>query len=235
MLSYQNMKKSGWLKDIKVLVWDVDGTLYQEIPEVKKEIHKKVIQAIVKAKSIAIKQAKELHYQLYKQYKSNTSVLLQLGVDKDYVLSGDWYSRVQLKYLEKDNELIKIFQELKSFKHIISTNSEKIVALKKLEILGINPTLFEKIFTNKDFGVKVKPNPYAFKLVLELTKLKPQQHLFIGDSEEKEMIPAQKVGMHTCLVWGKSKAADISLPTVYDISKLFTVRSRVQSRERTIL
>ncbi|MFC1711308.1 HAD family hydrolase [Patescibacteria group bacterium] len=73
---------------------------------------------------------------------------------------------------------------------------------------------------------RVKPDPYAFKLILNYTKLKPENHLFIGDSDKKEMIPAKKLGMKTCLVWGKSKVADISLKTVYEVESLFKTSNK---------
>ena len=70
-------------------------------------------------------------------------------------------------------------------------------------------------------GKKIKPHPAAFRLILQFTKLKPSQHLLVGDSEGKEIIPAGKLGFRTCYVWGKSKYADISLPQVYDVVQLF--------------
>lgn len=215
------MKKPSWINNIKVLIWDLDGTLYQELPEIKKEIHQNVIKAIVKTKSISFKKGEELYSQVYAQVKSNTKTLINLGVDKDYVLSGNWYNQAQLKYLKKDPDLVKVFKQLSNLRHIIDTNSNKQVTFKKLKILGLDLNFFGKIFTSTDMGDKVKPDPFAFKIVLQFTKLRPQEHLFIGDSEGKEIIPAQKIGMKTCLVWGKSEIANISLPTVYDIVELF--------------
>lgn len=215
------MKNLTWLNNIKVLVWDLDGTLYKEIPEVKAGIYKNAVQAIVKTKKISLNQAKVLFTKNYLKYKSNTKVLFKLGVDKKYIQSGDWYNKIQLQYLKKDPLLKDIFKKLPHFRHIISTNSKRQVTFKKLKILGLDYKIFEKIFTATETKEKVKPDPYAFKIVLKFTKLKPSQHLFIGDSEGKEIIPAQKLGMHACFVWGKSKIADISVKTVYDVVKLW--------------
>lgn len=214
-------KKPSWIKDIKVLVWDLDGTLYSEEGVIRKEIHKNVISIVSQHKKISFIEAKKLFYKLYNKFYSSTKTLLYLGVDKDYILAGSWYSQAQLKHLKKDQKLIEMFKKLKHLSHILSTNSEQSVTFKKLKILGFKTEFFDKIFTNKEMGGRIKPDPYAFEIVCRHTKLKPCQHLFIGDNENKEIIPAKKIGMRTCLVWGNSKLADVCLATVYDVVKYF--------------
>jgi len=215
------MSKYNWIKDIEVLIWDLDGTLYHEIPELKKAILQNAVKAVAKTKRIAFSEAEKLFLKNYERFKSNTKTLFHLGVDRDYVISGDWYNQAQLKFIKKDPLLADIFKKLQNLRHIIHTNSERKIALKKLKILGLDLNLFEKIFTSSDMAGKVKPDPSAFKLVLQFTKLKPKEHLFIGDSVGKEVIPAKKLGMKTCLVWDKSDLADVNLEKVYDIVKLF--------------
>ncbi|HUV47094.1 MAG TPA: HAD family hydrolase [Candidatus Bathyarchaeia archaeon] len=214
------MDKPGWVKEIKVLVWDLDGTLYKEIPQVKAGIEKKCIEVVAEAESLSLEKAKELFFSTREKLKSNTRSLLYLGVDREYVMSGEWSNIFRLKYLRKDSNLLKMFQQLKALRHILSTNSNGVVARKKLKKIGLPFDVFEKLFCHVDLGI-LKPEPEAFTIVLQFTKLKPHEHLFIGDSEGKEMIPASKVGFRTCFVWGKSKFSDISLRTVYDTVELF--------------
>jgi len=211
----------NWIKDIKILVWDIDGTLYHENSKVKQAIYQNIIQLIIKTKGMDKKQAESLFYKLYRPTNSSTKVLLKLGVSPDYILSGKWYTSAQIKYLKSDLRLIHMLSQLKNYRQIVCTNSQINSAINKLNIIGIKPDYFEKIFTNQDFGIRVKPDLYAFKLILKYTQLPADEHLFIGDNEIKEIIPAKKLGMRTCLVWGKSIKADISLPSVYDVVKLF--------------
>jgi len=217
----KKLTKPGWLDKIKVLVWDLDGTLYQEVPQMKKEIHNNVLKAIAKNQSVSLLKAEELFKEAYLQLHSSTRTLLHFGVNRDYVLSGDWYNQAQLKYLQKDPRLVKVFEKLAHLKHIINTNSERSVALKKLKILDLDLSIFDKIFTSTEMRGKVKPDPYSFQLVLQFTKLESSYHLFIGDSLGKEIIPAKELGMKTCLLWDQSEVADLSLPTVYDMVELF--------------
>jgi len=215
------MSRYNWIKEIKVLIWDLDGTLYHEIPELKKTILQNTVKVVAKTKRIPFPEAEKLFLKNYKRFKSNTKTLFHLGVDKDYVISGDWYNQAQLKFIKKDPLLANVFKKLQNLRHIIHTNSERKIALRKLKILGLDLNFFEKIFTSSDMLGKAKPDLAAFKLVLQFTKLKPNQHLFLGDSVGKEVMPAKKLGMRTCLVWGKSDLADISLKKVYDIVNLF--------------
>lgn len=215
------MEKPSWLKDIKVLVWDLDGTLYQEKPALKKEIYQHVLSLISQKKNINLQQAGKLYDQLHQKLKSSTLVLADCGIEKKIILEGEWFSLPQLKYLDEDPRISRLFSKLSKFKHIMLTNSNFNSMKLKLKKLALDQNCFEKIFTVGNDYKMIKPNLLAFKAVVQYTKMKPYQHLFIGDSEDKEMIPAKKLGMHTCFVWGESKLADISLPRVWDIVKLW--------------
>jgi len=209
------------LKEIKVLVWDLDGTLYDEIPVIKKEIRSNVVKAISKVQLISLKQAEKLFAKTYKELNSSTKTMMKYGVDKKWILSGEWYNKAQLKYIKKDLRLKMMFDNLKNLIHIINTNGSILPTKKKLKKLGLPLDIFEKIYSNADmFGI-LKPDLLPFKKVIKYTKLLPENHLFIGDRDKTDLVPAKKIGMRTCLVWGQSKMADISLPRVYDVVELF--------------
>jgi hypothetical protein len=98
-------KKPQWIKEIKVLVWDLDGTLYQEIPEMKTAIMTNCIKAVVQARKISFSIAKDLFLKTYKDLSSSTKALMVLGVDKDYVASGQWYKSIQLQHVRQDKKI----------------------------------------------------------------------------------------------------------------------------------
>ncbi|EKD62815.1 MAG: hypothetical protein ACD_52C00047G0002 [uncultured bacterium] len=210
-----------WLSSIKVLVWDLDGTLYQEIPEIKDGIHANAISLITQVKGISGEEAERVFQQAHEKLGSSTQTLIHLGVDKTYALSSEWYSDVQLKYLRRDERLVQLFVKLKSRRHLIDTNGARRSTIKKLRRLGLQLSTFEKIFTNADmFGV-LKPDPLPFQKVLEYTRLPAQAHLMIGDRDRTDLEPARKLGMKTCLVWGESGGADICFSSIYQVADLF--------------
>lgn len=210
-----------WLSQIKVLIWDVDGTLYQEIPEIKEGVHENTINLISKAQIISKQDAEKLFWERYEKLGSRTQTLINCGVNREYVLSGEWYSQVQLKYLRKDERLVAMFGRLKHIRHIINTNGATTSTKKKLQRLGLNLITFEKIITNADMLGRLKPEAAPFRAVLAYTDLPASAHLLIGDRDKTDLEPAKKLGFHTCMVWGKSKVADLSLDSVYDIERLF--------------
>lgn len=209
-----------WLSSIKVLVWDLDGTLYREIPEIKNGIHANAIACISRARAVSKSQAEELFEKTYQKLGSSTQTLIHLGVERAYVLSGEWYADVQLKFLKPDKKLVKTLAGLKNFRQFINTNGARSSTVKKLKRLGLKPSTFEKIFTNADmFGV-LKPELLPFEKMLKYTGLPASAHLMIGDRDRTDLAPAKKLGMKTCIVWGKSELADISLPSVYQVADL---------------
>lgn len=212
--------KPAWIKDIKVLVWDLDGTLYQRNPLINKVFKSTIYQEVGQALSLSVSQAKDVFSQRQKKIKGLTLTLNSLGID-GYAFIKKVNEKISWKkVLSKDERLITMFQKLISFPHILLTDNFEKYSLEKISLLGLKKTVFQKMI----FGMEIritKPNPNLFRRALKLFNFPPSSFLMIGDSEDKDIIPAKKIGMKTCLVWAKSKVADISLKTVYDIEKLF--------------
>lgn len=212
--------KPGWLRQIKVLVWDLDKTLYKDDPKLQEELRNSIYWQVAEKKRWSFEKAKEEFIKRHQKSKASTKVLYSLGLDGieifDKVFSAINWSR----YLKKDEKLKQVFSALKNFNHIIVSNNKKRFIILKLKLLGVDSKIFSHLFCLHSLGI-YKPGLKAFKIVLEKTPLPAFCHLSIGDKESTDIIPAQKVGMRTCLVWGKSAIADVSLPTVYDVVKLF--------------
>lgn len=67
---------------------------------------------------------------------------------------------------------------------------------------------FEHIVESSVVGIR-KPDPAIFALGVELMHLKPEETVVVGDSVDKDMIPARLAGCRT--VWLKGKAWDESI------------------------
>ncbi len=79
--------------------------------------------------------------------------------------------------------------------------------------------MFKAIITKEDVSA-YKPSPEPFLKALGILGAKAKECVSIGDVNESDIIPARKLGMKTVFVWGESKYADVSVPTIYDIKKL---------------
>jgi len=92
---------------------------------------------------------------------------------------------------------IEKLQKHYSVRLAVVTCAERDWALKKLEAAGLMD-FFDVIVTTSDTG-KMKPHPSYYTLACKQLKVNPKDCVMIGDSEEHDLAPARKVGMHAFL------------------------------------
>lgn len=207
-------------KKSKIIVWDVDGTWYSVKGGLADEELRQRCFVISKKLGVSFKKAKELEREMAKKTKSHTkavSVLTGMSIMEVLNTVGPRIDRS--KFLEKDEKLIEMFENLKNYKHVIVSNMRSQSLYKTMVLLGVDKNIFDFIILPEETGV-TKPDLTAFRKVFEKTGLTPAEHLFVGDREEVDIVPAEKLGMQTCFVWGKSKIADVSIPDVYKLTSL---------------
>ena len=159
---------------------------------------------------------------LYKKYKhSNSSVFESLGK-----LPGFWSKIIDtvnprtLYYLTDEN----IPEILEQMSKILPVSIFSNIDLDKtLPSLGIKPEWFTHILSASKLG-SLKPALDGFYKVIELSNLRPEEILYIGDEVEKDIIPAKTVGIKTGVVFEKLKEADYSFKDFRDILEF--VKSR---------
>lgn len=208
-------------KDIKVIAWDVDTTLYKNIPELSIRFKEECIKEVARAKGISFAEAESIFEKSRATNGSSTMTLRNLAVGDEKTLLQIQKRIGKQNYIKPDPELLLMFKKLSGFRHFIITNSMKEDDEAALAKLGIPESIFEKIITVEDAG-EPKPSLAPFQFLLKLTGLRPEQHVYVGDREKVDIEPAKKLGMKTILVWGESEMADVSLPTVYDVVNILT-------------
>lgn len=210
--------------NVKVLIWDFDGTLYDfsAVPDLKKEIHAGEIQTIIDHKGWSGEKAEAEYGKLKQKIIGGTATAAKLSNISiaQAVVEGEKYID-RSKYLSKNERLRTLFEKLHSFRHYLLVNGIQKATTQALIALGLSPGIFREIVTSETVGVN-KPDPKGFQYILNKTILPPSSHLMIGDREDVDLVPAKKLGMKTCLVWSKEKSsiADVVIPTVYDVDSL---------------
>ncbi len=210
------------MKNIKVLIWDFDGTLYRPNTELFAAVREAEYQAIMEHTGWTREKAMEEFHKLHRvTIQSATAVIAKLcnmSIGQAAVESEKRFDR--RKYLHRDEKLIALFGKLKHFRHFILANGVRRYHRETLKLLGVVPETFEEMVTGETMGV-TKPDPKGFQYIMGKTGLPAASHLMIGDRELVDLAPAKALGMHTCLVWSdkKSTIADITVPTVYDVVK----------------
>ena len=208
------------LSNIKILIWDFDGTLYRPNPALFAAVRQAEYRTIMehtgwdkeKTEAAFIK----LHKIVYPSATEVAAVLCKIPVSQAAIEMERYFDRRD--YLTRDQQLIDMFKKLHGFQHFILANGSVARQKETLATLGISETIFEEFVTSEVVGV-TKPHPDGFLYILKKTGLPPAQHLMIGDRPRVDLEPAKELGMHTCLVWSEKKdpSADAVLPTVYDI------------------
>ena len=223
---------------IKQIIWDVDGTLYQNIPELTQCDN--TFQRNFLAKYLPeLSEAQRLYRlkEMMKKYKGSTLAMSKIsGLS---ITEVGWLNEQALPrshYIKKDPKLRQLFQKIKDqqitnyvLRNGITTETKKIIKL-----LGLAPDdgsetrdeFFSQIIGSFDSIGKSKPDLAVFEYFVKNFRLNPAETLSIGDRIEIELVPAKKLGMQTALVWQKSipekskSIVDFVLPTVYDLASI---------------
>lgn len=187
---------------IKLLIFDLDNTLYDEKSYVESGF--KAVAKFLSASSEKFKE-QEIYDALIQSFETNGR--------------GKNFDDLKRKYPEIDvAELVKVYREhlpkiimphdvlqcLKSLKEshkmALLTNGWPEVQKQKVAALGLEK-IFDKIFYAQEDGLEFrKPHKRFFEKVLEWSGLSPEEILMIGDDVEADIIPATQMGMQTFLV-----------------------------------
>lgn len=211
------------LSNIKVLIWDFDGTLYKPNPALFAAVRQAEYKTIMAHTGWTKVQASEAFEKLYKKvYPSATETvgrIVGIPTADAAVEMENYFDRRD--FLARDERLIELFGKLKGYRHIILANGVIRRHKETLAVLGVPAETFELFVTSEVVG-KTKPHPEGFRYVLDYTKLPPAAHLMIGDRDLVDLAPAKALGIKSCLVWSdrKSIIADYTTSTVYEISHL---------------
>ncbi|NOS66745.1 MAG: HAD family hydrolase [Candidatus Peribacteraceae bacterium] len=151
-----------------------------------------------------IEKFKELH----KKYNSHSAVFtVGLGL-----LPGYWADCVQSAdpatlYTLADPHLPQVLEQLHSLVPVSIFSNMRMETL--LPAIGLKKEWFTQCLSGSEFK-NPKPALDGFYKMIELSNLPPEHILFIGDSVQKEILPAKKVGMMTGIVWSTAPEADFS-------------------------
>jgi len=189
----------------KVLVFDMDGTLYQldgenngfQNSSLQRAVVKNALKFIVKYENCQIGEAQQIYDQSVQDKIGPSSFLAyRYEITRDQYFNKVW--NINPEGIVKNCDQTKVFlSRLKTrrstLKFILLTSAPKIWANSLLRYIGI-ADLFEQIFTGEMFGVKDE-------VFDNLAVLYPTQNICsIGDQLETDILPAQKRGMKTFFV-----------------------------------
>lgn len=209
-------------ESIKQIWFDLDGTLAVQTDEWN--IAHDQVRYLVYAELLgrSVDDALKAEYDsLYEAHKSNSAVFRALGQSAGYWI--DHYEAADLSDYYKPNVDVSstMAQIAQKFELGLFTNNKRAVLEKTLGNINLDIHYFAKILTG-DLIIERKPHPHGFEVMLEMSGLKPQEILYVGDRYHVDIEPAQNLGMQGGLVWSNDERADYCFPQFSDIAKSFS-------------
>lgn len=221
---------------VKAIIFDVDGTFYEPVPELNEILHKYWIKRISDFKRIQPEEAESLYHNLKSQYKSSTRAIESLGIDSavEILQQAESFMMNPIReYIKPDRKMVKLIKNLRSQFPLYTlrngTRAGTRFILGKLGFenkrgsrKGYGP--FEDILPTGELGF-TKPHPEVYKNALKILGLKPIEVVMVGDRIEVDLVPAKKSGMKTVWVsWGRENSGtehiDVVIDTIYDMEEL---------------
>lgn len=211
----------NWLKQIKLITWDLDGTLYPSNPDFSAEIEKRKFSAVAKYLNCSLDEAKEKFDEILSETRSHTRTLDALGIDGTQFFVNVWQKIALNEYIQKNPELVNLFEKVNHIPHAMLTNSNSRENIhRKLSLVGLDMEIFSFIITSVEAGYK-KPSPEIFEMLIERSQLPPHQILYAGDREKTDILPAKKLGIKTCIVGSDSTEADVVVKNANELLQMF--------------
>ena len=197
------------LKNIKNILFDLDGVLYQDREAVFGQVSKKMTEYISKKLNLDLKKAKELQTNYFHKYNTSLNGLM---IHHDIVPEEflKYVHDIDLSFMKNDLILREELENLK-VKKFIFTNGSKEHANNITSHLGIND-LFDGLFDIVDAEYSPKPTAKAFDLMIEKFKINPKETLYIEDIAKNLSIGKERGTITAWLInneyWGKKESEE---------------------------
>ena len=168
------------LANIKNILFDCDGVLYQDLEAVFGQVSKKMTEYISKKLNIDLKKAKELQTNYFHKYNTSLNgLMIHHDIPPEEFLS--YVHSIDLSFMKKDKVMRNELEKLNMEKFIF-TNGSAEHAKNILTHLGVYD-LFgrERIFDIQDGGYVPKPEAKTFDLMIKKFKINPKETIYIED------------------------------------------------------
>ena len=214
----ENMKTYNIPKNVKGIIFDIDGTLYTNVKYVFEQVDVQV-RYYARLKNISVEEARNKVASYKKQWAENhngekislAKTMAAFGIP---VAESIQWRKMLIKpedFLSYDEKLVKTLSDLQSKYKIISvTNNPVSTARKTLQALGVSE-FFPEIIGLDSTGLS-KPHYLPFSMALEKLGLEAKDCVAVGDRFNIDVELPLKMGMGGVLVTGVEE--------VYNLAKL---------------
>ena len=194
-------------KNIKNILFDLDGVLYQDLEAVFGQVSKRMTKYISNALGLDLIKAKELQTNYFHKYNTSLNgLMIHHNIKPDEFL--EYVHDIDLSFMKKDMVLRKELEKL-NLKKFIFTNGSKNHAINITTHLGISD-LFDGLFDIVDAEFSPKPTAKAFDLMVKKFKINPKETIYIEDIAKNLSIGKERGAITAWLIndeyWGKKES-----------------------------
>lgn len=203
---------------MKVIVFDMDDTLYDEYTYVRSGF-----QEVASFLSV---QLNEEQVTLFDWMWDRLQVNGRGAIFDDVLKEFNFYSKVIARIcltiyrLHTPNiilpeETINCLELLKKFTLYLVTDGNKVVQHNKVQALGLYDRMHHCYITHR-YGIEnAKPSPYCFLDLLKRESVETKDVVYIGDNPTKDFVGIKPLGFQTIrIMTGQHK--DIGMPIEYE-------------------
>ena len=195
------------LANIKNILFDCDGVLYQDLEAVFGQVSKKMTEYISKKLNIDLIKAKELQTNYFHKYNTSLNgLMIHHDIPPREFL--EYVHDIDLSFLEKDKTLRYELENIKLNKYVFTNGSKEHV--KNITThLGIDDQ-FDGVFDIVDAEYHPKPEAITFDLMVQKFKIDPIETLYIEDIAKNLSIGKERGTITAWLIndeyWGKKES-----------------------------
>ncbi len=195
------------LANIKNILFDCDGVLYQDLEAVFGQVSKKMTEYISKKLNIDLIKAKELQTNYFHRYNTSLNgLMIHHDIPPREFL--DYVHDIDLSFLEEDKTLKYELENIKLNKYVFTNGSKEHV--KNITThLGIDDQ-FDGVFDIVDAEYHPKPEAITFDLMVQKFKIDPNETLYIEDIAKNLSIGKERGTITAWLIndeyWGKKES-----------------------------
>jgi putative hydrolase of the HAD superfamily len=188
---------------IRVILFDLDDTLYPRSAGIMVEIRRLILDYIQKRFELGPEEADALRDQYLRAYGTTMRGLqVHHGIDPEEYLHHV-HNIALHKYIRPNGQLDAVLGAISQEK-VIFTNASREHAQQVLEALGVRQH-FSRIVDVRDMEYESKPRQSAYERVCRLLGVEAQECMLVEDNV-RNLCPAKKMGMITVLVGDGSQA-----------------------------
>ena len=195
------------MKNIKNILFDCDGVLYQDLESVFGQVSKRMTQYISEKLKINLVEAKKLQTNYFHKYNTSLNgLMIHHGIPPKEFLN--FVHDIDLSFMEKDVVLRSEIEKLDLRKFVFTNGSSEHVSNITTH-LGIDD-LFEDVFDIVDAEYSPKPGAKAFDLMVKKFDIDPKETIYIEDIAKNLSIGKERGATTVWLInneyWGKKES-----------------------------